>query len=127
MVRVKRGTTAHKRRKKVLKHTKGFRWGRKSKFRLAKQALQKAWTYAYRDRKVKKRTFRRLWQVRIGAALRQLGFSYNKFIHALKENHIELDRKILASLAKEKPEVFEKIVKSVFEKKEVKTKSETEQ
>jgi len=115
MVRVKRGTIAHKRRKKVLKHTKGFRWGRKSKFRLAKQALQKAWTYAYRDRKVKKREFRRLWQIQINAALRQLGLPYNKFIHSLKEKNIELDRKILAQIAKEKPEVFQKIVEKTKE------------
>ena len=113
MVRVKRGKTAHKRRKKILKHTKGFRWGRKSKYKLAKQALQKAWTYAYRDRKVKKREFRKLWQVQINAACRKFGLSYNKFIHQLKEKNIELDRKILAQLAKEKPEVFEKIVEEV--------------
>jgi len=113
MVRVKRGKTAHKRRKKILKHTKGFRWGRKSKYKLAKQALQKAWTYAYRDRKVKKREFRKLWQTQISAACKELGLSYNKFIHQLKEKNIELDRKILAQLAKEKPEVFEKIVEEV--------------
>ena len=110
MVRVKRGKTAHKRRKKVLKHTKGFRWGRKSKYKSAKQALQKAWTYAYRDRKVKKRDFRKLWQIQIGAACRKLDLPYNKFIHQLKEKKIEIDRKILSQLAKEKPEVFEKIV-----------------
>ncbi|GAI31324.1 unnamed protein product [marine sediment metagenome] len=110
MVRVKRGKTAHKRRKKVLKQTKGFRWGRKSKYKSAKQALQKAWTYAYRDRKVKKRDFRKLWQVQISAACRKLGLPYNKFIHQLKEKKIEIDRKILSQLAREKPEVFKKIV-----------------
>jgi len=113
MARVKRGTIANKRRKNVLKHTKGFRWGRKSKFKLAKQALMKAWTYAYRDRKVRKREFRKLWQIQIGAASRRAGVSYNKFIHLLKENKIELDRKILAQLAEEKPKVFDKILKSL--------------
>jgi len=113
MVRVKRGKAAHKRRKKVLKYTKGFRWGRKSKYKLAKQALQKAWTYAYRDRRVKKRDFRKLWQIQINAACRNLGLPYNKFIHQLKEKKIEIDRKILAQLAKEKPEVFKKIVEEI--------------
>ena len=113
MVRVKRGKIAHKRRKHLLKYAKGFRWGRKSKFRLAKEALMKAWSYAYRDRRAKKREFRRLWQVQINAACRNLGLSYNQFVHLLKEKKIELDRKILAQLAKEKPEVFEKIVEEV--------------
>lgn len=111
MTRVKRGTIAHKRRKNILKHAKGFMWGRKSKYKLAKDALYHAWTYAYRDRKVKKRDFRKMWQIQIGAACRSLGLSYNKFIHRLKEKNIELDRKILAQLAKEKNDVFEKIVK----------------
>ncbi len=110
MPRVKRGKTAHKRRKRVLKHTKGFRWGRKSKYRLAKEALMKAWSYSYRDRKVKKREFRKLWQVQINAASKKLGISYSRFIHLLKEKNIELDRKILAKFAKEKPEIFKKIV-----------------
>jgi large subunit ribosomal protein L20 len=115
MVRVKRGKTAHKRRKKVLKNTKGFRWGRKSKFRLAKEALQKALSYSYRDRRVKKREFRRLWQIRITAALKEFGLSYNKFIHGLKEKNIEIDRKILSQLAQKKPEVFKKIVEKIKE------------
>ncbi|MCD6233269.1 50S ribosomal protein L20 [bacterium] len=110
MVRVKRGKIAHKRRKNVLKHTKGFRWGRKSKYRLAKQALQKAWSYSYRDRKTKKRNFRKLWQVQISAACKNLGLSYSKFIGLLKKKNIEIDRKILSQLAKEKPDVFEKVV-----------------
>ncbi|OIP75888.1 MAG: 50S ribosomal protein L20 [Parcubacteria group bacterium CG2_30_36_21] len=113
MVRVKRGKAAHKRRKKVLKYTKGFRWGRKSKYKLAKQALQKAWTYAYRDRRAKKREFRKLWQIQINAACRNLGLPYNKFAHQLKEKKIEIDRKILAQLAREKPEVFKKIVEEI--------------
>jgi len=113
MVRVKKGKRAHKKRKNLLKFVKGFRWGRKSKYRLAKEALLKAWTYAFRDRKVKKREFRRLWQIQINAACRALGLTYSKFIHKLKEKNIALDRKILAQLAKEKPEVFEKIVEEV--------------
>ncbi len=109
MARVKRGTTANKRRKNVLKHTKGFKWGRKSKYRLAKQALQKAWVYAYRDRKVKKRDMRRLWQIQIGVAAKTNGLSYNKLMYGLKKNKIELDRKILAQLAHEQPDIFKKI------------------
>jgi len=113
MVRIKRGTTANKRRKKILKETKGYRWGRKSKYKQAKQAFIKAKTYAYRDRKVKKREFRKLWQIRIGAACRKLGLSYSKFIYQLKEKNIEIDRKILNQLVQEKPEIFEKIVGEV--------------
>lgn len=110
MPRVKRGTTANKRRKKVLKQTKGFRWGRKSKYRLAKEALQKARAYAYRDRRVKKREARKLWQIQINAACRLNGISYSRFIAGLKKNKIELDRKILSQLAKEQPDIFKKIV-----------------
>ena len=113
MARVKRGVSAHKRRKNVLQQTKGFRWGRKSKFRLAKEALMKALSYAYRDRRVKKRDFRRLWQVRISAACRENGLSYSRFIHLLKEKEVVLDRKILAQLAKDKPETFRQIVEEV--------------
>ncbi len=113
MVRVKRGKTAHKRRKHLLKYTKGFLWGRKSKYRLAKEALLHAWTHAYRDRKKKKRNFRQLWQIQINAACRKSGLSYSKFIHNLKEKKIELDRKILAELAKNHPEIFEKIMEEI--------------
>ena len=115
MVRVKRGKTSHKRRKRLLKHTKGFRWGRKSKYRLAKEALLHAWKYTYRDRRTKKREFRKLWQIQINAACRQQGLSYSRFIQALKEKKIELDRKILADLAKNHPEIFEKIIAKVKE------------
>lgn len=113
MARVKRGKAAHKRRKKVLKKTKGFRWGRKSKYKAAKEALLHAQSYAYRDRKVKKRTFRKLWQTQINIACCKHGISYSKFINALKKNKIELDRKILAELAKNNPEIFKKIVEKV--------------
>ena len=111
MFRVKRGITAHKRRKNLLKNTKGFCWGRKSKYKAAKEALLHAWTYAYRDRRNKKRDFRRLWQIQIGASCKELGLSYSKFIHSLKVKNIEIDRKILAGLAKDQPQIFEKIVK----------------
>lgn len=113
MPRTKRGKTTHKRRKNLLKQAKGFRWGRKSKYKLAKQALMKAWSYAYRDRKARKRDFRELWQIQINAGCRQNGLSYSKFINLLKKNKIELNRKILAQLAKEKPEVFKKIVEEI--------------
>ncbi|MGB9743468.1 MAG: 50S ribosomal protein L20 [Minisyncoccales bacterium] len=113
MVRVKKGKKAHRRRKKILKLTKGFRWGRKVKYRLAKEALYHAWTYAYRDRKTKKREFRKLWQTQINAACRQNGISYNKFIAGLKKKQIGLDRKILAQLAQTKPEIFKKIVEMI--------------
>jgi len=113
MARVKRGKTAHKRRKKVLKHTKGFRWERKSKYKAAKEALMHAWKYAYRDRRVKKREFRKLWQIQINAALGQQDLSYSLFIHGLKEKKIEIDRKILADIAKNHPNIFEKVVEKV--------------
>ena len=116
MVRVKRGKMAHKRRKHLLKYAKGFRWGRKSKYKLAKDALYHARKYAYRDRRTKKRDMRSLWQIQINAACRIYGISYSKFIAALKKNKIELDRKILAQLAQEKPEIFEKIVAQTNEK-----------
>ena len=94
-------------------YTKGFRWGRKSKVVAAKQAIMKALSYHYRDRKVRKRDFRRAWQVNISAACRQLGISYSKFIFGLKKNKIELDRKILASLAQKHPQIFEKIIEKI--------------
>lgn len=111
MPRVKRGTIAHKRRKNLLKHTKGFMWGRKSKYRLAKDALMHAWSYAYRDRRKKKGLNRKLWNVKINAGARAHGLPYNKLINGLKKGKIELDRKILADLAENHPRVFEKILK----------------
>jgi len=113
MVRIKRGTTALKRRRKILKQTKGYRWGGKSKERQAKERLLHAGTHAFRDRKKKKRNFRRLWQIKINAATREHDLSYSKFIHGLKKANIEIDRKILAELAEHKPKVFEKIVEQV--------------
>ena len=113
MSRVKRGKSAQKRRKHLLKHAKGFRWGRKAKYRLAKDALYHAWEYSYRDRKVKKADFRALWQSQINSACRKFGVPYSKFIFGLKKNKIELDRKVLAGLAEKNPQIFEKIVKKM--------------
>lgn len=96
-----------------MKYVKGFRWGRKSKVRKAKVALYHAWTYAFRDRKAKKRDFRQLWQLQINAACRPLGVSYNRLIFGLKKNKIELDRKILSQLAQNQPQIFEKIIEMV--------------
>lgn len=98
-----------------MKQVKGFRWGRKAKEHLAKQALYKAWQYAFRDRKAKKRAFRRLWQIQINAALREQGLVYSKFIGLLKTKKVGLDRKMLALLAREKPTVFSKIISFVKE------------
>ena len=106
MARVKRGTIAHARHKKVLKRAKGYYGRRKNVFRVAKQAVTKAGQYAYRDRKVKKREFRALWVVRINAAARQNGISYSRFINGLLKASIEVDRKVLADLAVNEPAVF---------------------
>lgn len=113
MPRVKRGKIARKKRSKILKYVKGFRWGRKSKERAAKEALLHAWAHAFRGRKEKKREYRQLWNVKISAATKQNGMSYSKFIGALKKNKIELDRKILADLAQNEPKVFEQIIKKI--------------
>jgi large subunit ribosomal protein L20 len=113
MARVKRGTIAHKRRKKVLAQTKGFRWGRKSKYRLAKDALRHALQYAYRDRKTKKRLFRQDWQRTISGALAEENLNYSTFMHGLKTHGIEVDRKILSQLAKDRPETLTQIIQKV--------------
>ena len=114
MTRVKRGKIALKRRRKILRQTKGFRWQRKSKERAAKEALLHAGVHAFHDRRKKKRNFRALWNIKINAAVRQLadkpGLSYSKFIHGLKKSGIALNRKMLAELAEKHPEVFKKIV-----------------
>ncbi len=113
MPRVKRGKVRARKRKAFLTQTKGFKWGRKKKIRLAKPAIKKAGVYAYVDRKKKKRTNRRLWQTQLNAAVRQYGITYSQFINALLKKKIELDRKVLATLAKEHPETFKKIVDEV--------------
>ena len=126
MTRVKRGVQKRKRKKKIIKQAKGYKWSRKSKYRAAKEALQHAWTYAYRDRKTKKRDFRRLWQIKINAICRENGISYSRFINSLKKANIIIDRKILADLAQNHPEIFKNILSSCIEtsedRKEVKEK-----
>ena len=111
MARVKRGVTSHARHKKVLKQVKGQYGRRKNTIRVAKQALEKAMQYAYRDRKAKKREFRSLWIQRINAGVRAEGLTYSKFIHGLSKSGIKLDRKILAEIAYDNPEAFKTIVK----------------
>jgi large subunit ribosomal protein L20 len=110
MPRVKRGTTANRKRAKVLKKTKGFKWGRKSKERAAKEALLHAESRMFRGRKEKKRTFRALWNVQISAASKGNGVSYSRLIGGLKKKGIILDRKILAMLAKDHPEAFNAVL-----------------
>lgn len=99
MPRVKRGTTHVKKRRKLLKAVKGYKWGRKKLIKLAKTARTKAGAHAYTDRRNKKRTMRALWQIKINAFVREYGLSYSRFINLLKVNKIEVDRKILAELA----------------------------
>jgi large subunit ribosomal protein L20 len=110
MPRVKRGTSHVKHRKNILKRTKGMKWGRKSKIKLAKTASVKAGAYAYVGRKLKKRTNRALMNTRINAAAREAGTTYAKLIASLKSKHIDLDRKVLSEIAMKHPDVFRKIV-----------------
>ena len=113
MARVKRGVTSHAKHKKVLKAVKG-QWGRrKNTIRVAKQAMEKAMQYAYRDRRNKKRDFKSLWIQRINAGVRAEGMTYSKFINGLNKTKISIDRKILADLAYQNPEAFKSIVKKV--------------
>lgn len=113
MARVKRGMMHLKRRRNLLKKTKGYKWGRKSKIKLAKVAVRKAGVHAFAHRRDRKGDFRRLWQVQINAAVREHGLSYSRFIDLLKKAKIELDRKILAQLANDYPAVFAKLVEAV--------------
>lgn len=113
MTRIKGGLLHAKRRRGILKHTRGFRWGRKSKIKLAKPAKMKAGQYAFMDRKVKKRLNRGLWNIKINAAVRELGLSYSRLIDALKKNNVALDRKILAQLAEKHGAIFAKVVEAV--------------
>ena len=106
MPRIKRSVAAHKKRRKVLEQAKGY-WGRKSThYRYAKEQVEHSLAYAYRDRKARKRTFRRLWIMRINAAARREGLSYNQFVAGCKKADIELDRKVLADLAVSDPAAF---------------------
>lgn len=112
-MRIKGGTITRKKHKKLLAATKGMRDMRSRSVRRAKEAVLKSGANAYRDRRRKKRDFRSLWNIRINAASRINGLSYSKFIATLKSNKVELDRKVLAEIAVEKPEVFAQIVKKV--------------
>jgi large subunit ribosomal protein L20 len=110
MARVKRGVTSHAKHKKVLKAAKGFYGRRKNTIRIAKQAVEKAAQYAYRDRKRKKRTFRALWIQRLNAAVRPFGLNYSRLIDGLAKAGVEVDRKVLSDLAIHEPAAFQAIV-----------------
>ena len=115
-MRVKRGVPARAKHKKILKTVKGMQHYRRRSFRMAKQAVIKALSYAYRDRRNKKRDFRSLWISRINAAARQNGTTYGQLINGIKKNGIELDRKVLAELAVNEPEAFAEVVKAALKK-----------
>jgi len=110
VTRVKRGTTSLKRRRNVLKAVKGFRFGRSTKEKQAKEAIRHAGNYAFSHRRKKKNDFKRLWQIQISSVVTSLGLSYSKFINTLKKNKIEINRKILADLAENNAETFAKVV-----------------
>ena len=112
-MRVKTGTTRRAKHKKILKEAKGFQGRRKSVFTLAKQAILKAGQYSYRDRRVKKRTFRGLWIIRLNAAVRSYGLSYSVFINKLAKANININRKVLAEMASKEPKAFEEIINKV--------------
>ena len=114
MPRVKRAKIAIKRRRNVLKATRGYRFGRSTKERQAREALLHAGRYSFDHRKNKKGDFRRLWQIQIGAALKPLGYSYSRFMGALKKKGSVLDRKVLSQLAQSEPEIFSAIAKEVM-------------
>lgn len=114
MTRIKGGILHNKRRRGILKHTKGYKWGRKSKIKLAKTAKMKAGQHAFDSRREKKRTRRNVWQIRINAAARKHDISYSKLMGALKKKNIALDRKVLATLAADHPTVFTQIMKMVM-------------
>lgn len=119
MARVANGTRRHDRRKKILNQAKGY-WGRRSKlFRTAKDAVKKAGSYAYRDRRQKKRDFRSLWIARISAALKPHDITYSRFIHGLKKSEVELNRKALSNMAIEDPTAFAAVVSTAKEGLEV--------
>ena len=110
MARVKRGVTTHAKHKRILEDAKGYHGRRKNTIRVARQAVEKAGQYAYRDRKVKKRSFRALWIQRINAAVRVEGLTYGVFMHGLKLAGVELDRKVLADLAMNEGAAFGAII-----------------
>ena len=113
MTRVKKGVNALKTRRNILRKVKGYKHGRGTKERQANEAIFHAGTYAFAHRKDKKGDFRRLWNVRLSAILKENGISYSKFIPLLKKNNINLDRKVLSELAQNNPETFKKILESV--------------
>ncbi len=115
MARVKRGVTSRKRHKKILQMAKGYRGRNKNVFRVALEKVEKALQYSYRDRRVRKREFRKLWIQRINAAVREKGLTYSQFIHGLKLAGIEMDRKVLADLAVNSQESFAKVLEAVQE------------
>ncbi|MFO7816294.1 MAG: 50S ribosomal protein L20 [Thermodesulfobacteriota bacterium] len=108
-MRVKRGKTAHKRHKKYLKLAKGYRGGRSKLYRSAREAAERGLKYAYRDRRLKKREFRKLWIVRINAAARENGMSYSRLMHGLSKAGVEIDRKALADMAVNEKPAFAKL------------------
>lgn len=116
MPRSRNKVASRQRRKKMMKFAKGY-WGARSKlWTVAKNHIEKGWQYAYRDRRAKKRTFRRLWIVRINAAARLNGTTYSRLMHALKEHNILINRKMLSYMAMEQPQVFAKLVETVGKK-----------
>ena len=113
MPRSTNAVASRKRRKKILKAAKGYFGARSKVYTVAKNAVEKAWGYAFRDRRNKKRAFRRLWIARINAAARAEGMTYSKFMHALSKNDIQLNRKVLADLAMNNPESFKAVINKV--------------
>ena len=109
MPRVKRGTMANKRKKRIFKDAKGYQGTRSSLLKTAREAVHKGWQYAYRDRRQRKRELRRLWIARINAAAREHGLSYSRFMHGLSRAGVELDRKNLADLASADPQAFREL------------------
>jgi large subunit ribosomal protein L20 len=115
MPRVKTNVARNKRRKKIMEEAKGYFGGRSKLYRPARNAVERGWQYAYRDRRRKKRDFRRLWITRINAAARQNGLSYSRFINGLKTADIKLNRKVLADLAVREPEAFAELARIASE------------
>ncbi len=115
MVRVKRGKIANKRRRNVLKQVKGYRFSRRNKEREAKVAIAHAGNHAFAHRRKKKNDFRRLFTIKINAALRSMGYTYSRFIHKLQDKNVKLNRKVLSQMAQENPETFKRLVNEIAE------------
>ena len=114
-MRVKRGLTKHRRRKRILKAAKGYWGGRSKRFRVAREAVRRAWRYAYAHRRTRKRDFRRLWILRINAAVRAEGLTYSRFMNGLKRAGVAVDRRMLADLAVREPEAFARLAAAARE------------